>query len=592
MTGEPLVVVESIEKSWSDNAQWSPSKLDVVIRRGRFGKPIPIQGVAGKKYEEIRIKTFTETDDDIYDLWKSEYAQLLDIECTQQHRPIPSLTTFVRYRPNHIKQRPHHSQFGCTKCVHFRFLHQALHKRLGHQHVCRTARCPNYRIPMGNKGCTCDGCTYCYIWSLQDVARADLIRELCCKHNGHFPGIRCAVGDCVNSQCIALGNRYEKLLEHGTGCATWTTPGNDVVIKYQMYTEMSNNDIHKNRWALVWAKKNWPEFKDLYLEKLGEYVHHQFNKQRQNDVRYKMGNEINGVSQLPINTVMSSMDFVQNIKLKTTVQTHATQTKLFDVQLLAIYDLCTVNGKLQRRAYLFLSDMPHKGWHSAIPAYRHYLRMRKRDFRGRGITLKHNYFWSDRGTGDCFNAGFIGYSADVVYSEGVELNLNTSGVQHGKHIHDQIGGDGGRLVQKAHKKVKLFEGDSPAKKYTIWLNANCRNPKKKKNKGITRYFIYLPFNVIRYVNPCPIDTLPCKIKKFHCVHIDSSKKVWVRPNSCCCRKCMSGKHSECTEKRWCGTMREAVGGIPNHVPYDMLVSRYDNDGKLRPPPAKRARVSG
>ena len=563
-------MIECIEKSWINIAKWSPSKDDVVIRRDRYGKPIRAPANSPKKYEEIRVKAFTETDDDVHDIWRSECAEIIDEHCTKQNRRIPCISTFVKYRPNHVKHRPHHSQFGCEKCVHFRFQHQALHQKIAHHHQCGT-RCTNYRVSMG-KTCTCNQCTNCILLQLQEVPRADLLHELCCKQSIHLPGIRCAMGDCINPRCIRLGSLYEKLLQNGIGCSTWTEPSDQVNVKYRVYAELSNKSIHKKRWTLVWREKPWREFKNLYLKTLREYVGHQFNKQRQSAVRYKLANELNGMAQLPSNTLFTSMDFIQNVRLKPTAQTHATQTSLFDIQILAVYDVCNINNKLQKRAYYFLSDMKHKGWHSAVPAYRAYLKQRKREFAQRGETLKHNSFWADRGPGDTFNAGFIGYASDDAHSEGVDLCVNTSGVNHGKYIHDQIGGDGGRLIKKVYRSPKfiLREGESPAQKFTIYCNTNCRVPKKKKHKGVLRYFVYVPFTVIRYVLPCPIDTFPCGIKQFHCLYIDSSKQLWVRPNSCCCAPCLRGDHAQCKERRWCGTMRKAVGGIPENSVYIAL----------------------
>ena len=569
----------------------STCKRDDIIKRDHYGKPIALERpTADKKYEIARIRKYTDSADDVHAHWIDTNRMLIRDALHRRVPPLPtpSVTTLINYRPNWIKKCSELSQFACYSCVvEFGYLHKALHRVLAEQHHCKTNRCPNYQGSMGLT-CSCTDCLDCRIHKLQLLSPYDLLRNLCCDSNGPVTLWKCAYGKCHGADCHI--KQYQSLLDHGTGCHTFTAPIGQS-IDYDDCTEVSDSDMDKKRWIVVKDRKTkpWPQFKALYIGRLREYLGHRYDRDWQNHCRNEIAtadvaDEDDEISddvdppKLPVDCLLSSMDFIHSIRLKPKQQCHSTQTSHYEVQLLAIYDVCVVNGKLQKRGYFYLSDNPHHNWSSAVVAYDDYLRRRKQDFAARGVKLRINRLWSDRGPSDQWCAPFMAFAGDIAYREGILLEQNTSAVRHGKWNHDRIGGRVGNLFALAYRNGKyvVLRGQSPAQCSRDWLHANCRWDSKRKMESF--YFVTAPHK-IKHLNASPVKTLKdIGVTQYHCM-LRTGVQTWFRRYSCSCSECLALRLKKCLNKAYCGGWKRAI--FKPYQPYDRLVSVYDDEGNKR-----------
>lgn len=257
------------------------------------------------------------------------------------------------------------------------------------------------------------------------------------------------------------------------------------------------------------------------------------------------------------------------------------------MQLLAIYDVRNVHGKLQKRGYFYLSDNPHHNWSSAVVGYSDYLRRRKHDFASSGGRLQANSLWSDRGPSDQWCAPFMAYAHDIAEREDVLLCQNTSGRNHGKWNHDRIGGNVGNAFGAAYREGKFVvrAGQSPAEAVVAWLRSNMRWGRDKDgNKTEERFFFVIPANAIK-VTKSPVKTLDIGIKQYHCM-VSRKKKIYFRKYSCSCSECLRGIWEKCMNMEYCGPFQRTW--FRPYRQYNQLESRYGNDGNKR----KKQRVDG
>ena len=338
LIGEPISIIESFEGVWKDVSVESTCKTDIVIEKDRYGKPILIPNPPiprpgrrikpREKYKLHRIHKYSESEDDVYRHWKNQNQSLIQDLCISRNRKIPSITTLINYKQNWIRKCSQLSQFACELCiVKFGYLHKTLHGILAKQHRCKTSLCPNFALPMGVNGCTCDHCNNCLIHKLQALSPYDLLQELCCSSRNVVPKLKCASGQCQSGNCHI--HQYESLLNHGNGCHTFTSPNSQTKIRYPVCTESSDSDMDKDRDIIVYDESPWSEFKDIYIEKQREFLQHRYDRDWQNHCRDRIATpDVNGNIHLKPHTLFSSMDFIHSVRLKPKILTSATQTRL------------------------------------------------------------------------------------------------------------------------------------------------------------------------------------------------------------------------------------------------------------------------
>ena len=84
------------------------------------------------------------------------------------HKKIPSITIFTKYKPNHIVHAHHLSAMACNRCTEFAYLYKPLMKCLMNNHTCGSSNCANYTSSMG-ENCSCNDCYNCIIFKYNEI---------------------------------------------------------------------------------------------------------------------------------------------------------------------------------------------------------------------------------------------------------------------------------------------------------------------------------------------------------------------------------------------------------------------------------------
>ena len=152
---------ENIQQFFINKSVPSPSPKDIIRARDERGNLILIEEInSDEKYEQIRKRYYTEHDTDLWKLWQYENTDLLRRERLSKQQPLISLSTFTKYKPNHVQQCGYLSQFGCATGIEFEWIHEAMMKTLCNNHHCGDPnKCDTYNATMGLK-CVCDTCSH------------------------------------------------------------------------------------------------------------------------------------------------------------------------------------------------------------------------------------------------------------------------------------------------------------------------------------------------------------------------------------------------------------------------------------------------
>ena len=512
-----------------------------------------------------RVRYYTETDTDMYQIWTFDNGNLLTRLRLSQGKPLTHKDTFTKYRPSHIKHIDFLSLFACDICIPFDYLLQATTDALKRSHVCKTANCPNYMIPMGSV-CNCEHCNECIIDEITSIPAQCLLNNICCDNDQNIvPWLECIKGDCWNN----CRNKYSDLVLNNTGCHTLNIY-DESMIRYKVISDFPIGDDKKQKRKCVTFKQlQWKNFRVHFASKYEEYIYHLYAKNWQFQQREIVSSKINNTVILPEDILFASIDFIANVPLRSRTTTHGSLTKIATVQLCVIYDVCNVNNVLDKSAFTFLSDVTSHGWYSAVPVMRKYIQKRKEDFRRRNVNLKTIILWSDRGPTDFWTSPFVMYTADVCIRNNLNLNISTTAVGHGKWMHDQIGGVIKKIIVYLfkHGYINLTESGSIAACIVSYMNSNYRY---SADRTITRYFLLLTPQEIRVANS-QVPTIK-GIKSYHNIHIDINKNIKMREFSCHCAMCLLSDFTSCTKDMYCNEWHS--------VKYDAKYPSY-NDMTLR-----------
>ena len=88
---------------------------------------------------------------------------------------------------------------------------------------------------------------------------------------------------------------------------------------------------------------------------------------------------------LPLNVLCTSFDYGGNMLCAP--KSHPHSGSIFELSIMSGYEVSNVDGQLQNNAVITLSNQSAHGWHGAVPGYKNYIQMKKREFRARGIIL-------------------------------------------------------------------------------------------------------------------------------------------------------------------------------------------------------------
>ena len=286
---------------------------------------------------------------------------------------------------------------------------------------------------------------------------------------------------------------------------------------------------------------------------------------------------------LPDNALFTSFDYGGNIICAP--DTHPHSGTIFELSIMVGVEFKNIDGKLAQNAVIMLSNESSHNWYSAVPSYKKYIKMKKREFRSRGKNLATHIFYSDRGPSDFWTGPFINYSIDVCNEEKVDLNMNTTCSGHGKYVHDTLIATTKRKTKYGFKEglMPIGPGDSVAGRTCTWLSS-AFDPSETDYKYEWQ-FIEVPAEDIIVANS-PTDRILTKAKKgiksYHSLFSDTKGNVKFKEFSCACTYCMSGIYDKCNEQMHCGEWVDC--DLNNdHLPYESLQPK-DN-------PLKRRRLS-
>ena len=401
---------------WIQSSDASPSPNHSVIKRDRYGNQIRVIQVRfhdgnraeNIEYEHVQLRFYCETEDVIYEKWKFECRALIKAVLLDNRKRVPTLGTFTKYRPHHVRFNKHIKLMACDLCTDFGYLWQAMITALCSIHYCGTPRCPNHQLYMGTR-CTCSQCRSCFIFKLKDINIYDLLDHLLCRtENEHFY-YRCGLASCSHEDC-GLG-LLEKLLFNGDGCPIFDGYSTRVVA----YRYLKTHEV-KGKKSLITVHDSSPylKFRKPFLLGLKCYIQHQFVKRRQYYFRRILFKPTNSLIPFPSDWVFVSVDFISNYQFKSEVITHGQGTKLAEISYLIIYEKCVVNGVLRQRNYNIFSESTKHSWITAVPGMSWYFKRAHAEFAQRGVTLKLFFVWSDRGPKDFWNAPYLIYMSDIV----------------------------------------------------------------------------------------------------------------------------------------------------------------------------------
>ena len=102
--------------------------------RDRYGtqiRKIQVRNRTGNQtekieYEHVQLRFYCEMEYVIYEDWKIQFHDLIQLELLNEGRKIPTLTTFRRYKPRHVRPAKHLMQMVCDDCTEFNFLYESV----------------------------------------------------------------------------------------------------------------------------------------------------------------------------------------------------------------------------------------------------------------------------------------------------------------------------------------------------------------------------------------------------------------------------------------------------------------------------------
>ena len=104
MSSETLPAIRnSIISQWIDAS--SPSPHESVIEMNYNGERIRENDQNGNRvYKKRQKRYYQKNKERIYEDWKRSFSVLIQTELLDNHKKVPSLWTFMKYRPNYIQK--------------------------------------------------------------------------------------------------------------------------------------------------------------------------------------------------------------------------------------------------------------------------------------------------------------------------------------------------------------------------------------------------------------------------------------------------------------------------------------------------------
>ena len=223
------------------------------------------------------------------------------------------------------------------------------------------------------------------------------------------------------------------------------------------------------------------------------------------------------------------------------------------LSLMVGYEVQNVQGRFKKTAVCILSNESSHGWYSAVPSYKRYIQVKKEEYQSRNISLHTHCFYSDRGPSDFWTGPFLVYSTDICKEADVNLNINTTGAGHGKHVHDTLIGTAKRKICYGFKEglIYIVPGQSIAMRACNWLKSQMNRTDLKCRWQC----IEVPETEIRVANS-PTKRILTDDKKgitdYHSMYADTKGNIKFKKYSCSCDTCISSNFARCSEQIHCG----------------------------------------
>ena len=563
---------------WIQNTDPSPSPHDTIRQRDKYGNLVrknPERDENNKiRHETMQKRFYVKTNDVMYEDWKCECKDFLT-QLLAQGKKIPTKGTYVKYKPHYIKQlQTVLKQMICDNCTKFGFQYKAIIQFLSKRHKCGTQSCNNYRLPMGDS-CTCPSCSNCLTSELSNMTPYDLLDFVLCNSYGFDHFITCASGNCENMECNT--GKFYQLLYFGDGCETFQPILHcDTEVKFEIIDSYKVND--KKYKCLSYDTKSYIDYRDMFIDTLREYNNHQFIKRKQYyDRKMLFSIGVNNIHLFPTDWLFTTIDFISNWQIKSSIITSGMGTNLGSISHLIIYERRIVNSEFQEMAYNFFSDYVRHGWFSAIPAISFYMRRRQQQLSEQNVDLKLFNLGSDRCPKDFWCSPSHVYLADIVGQTGVPILANTTAAGHSKTYHDQIGGTTQSHMDKcrANGSFQIKSGESNSVQAVTFLK---RTFKRSQNGSLKRYFYNIPPHMI-YTKESPIDRLNIDgngIKSHHSVYIEQNRFRY-RTVSCHCTICINNSYKRaCNNNVYAGKW-SSHQSVPVHLKWNALLKSVLNN---------------
>ena len=244
---------------------------------------------------------------------------------------------------------------------------------------------------------------------------------------------------------------------------------------------------------------SWTDFKPFFKNKFESFVLHKAANTTQKHARDKIYNKHQGNILLTNSDLFASIDYIENIKAKFRKNPINMFRNPAQIAFCEIYQTTVHDNELIRASHCFFSDDPCHDWQMSLYIIKKYINYHKKIYTNNNNTLKRCFFFSDRSPKEFSCTSFLQGINEISCELGVEIWWDFTSPNHGKWVHDGVGGntkDCG-LNGMAMNKIDFKAGTSYATTFASYLSNKMITNKQKQNKQ-TNLYIYNNINEQKY----------------------------------------------------------------------------------------------